>query len=125
MPFFIDPKDPVSKVIDGITFNVRVFDGRERGKFSAHLLPLSRVWSHNDEDELVSISETDIGHMEEIIRIGICGWGGEGAPQFRTSKDGYLSRKSLGLIPFERWNELLTAVVEVNSVTEDDEGNSQ
>ena len=126
MPFFIDPKDPVERVIDNITFKIRVFDGRERSRFVTHLLPLSRTWANVDdvEDAAVSMTEKDVDHMAEIVKLGVVGWSGPDAPECKLSR-GYLSDRSLGRIPFERWSELLTAVVEVNTVTEDDEGNSQ
>ena len=59
--------------------------------------------------------------FEKVLRLGIAGWS---AGDFPTDKDGYMSPAALDRVPVSAWNELYQAIVETNTVTEEDLGNS-
>jgi len=124
MSIFLDPRAPAKKEIEGITFHIRVFDSVQRTSFMAHMGPLQQMFEEHAEGDEVGLTDDLIDHLSTILKMGIMGWEGKDAPRPRfDKKTGYLKPKSLGVLDFSVWFQLLAAITETNTLSEEDAGN--
>jgi len=118
MSFFINPNDVVKDAIDGIDgviFHFRIFTSAEMTSLAVE----QNLFIGKD-----GLSQDAIGHYRKVIRMGLRGWEGEDAPEFKVAEDGYMDEEMLDSLPFSYWTDLYAAILKVNMPSEEDEGNS-
>jgi|GEM_PF-2948019 len=121
MSFFINPNDVVKDAIegiDGVIFHFRIFT-------SAEMSSIAIEQNTEGVSGTEGVTEEGISHLGRVIRMGLRGWEGEGAPEFKVAEDGYMDEGMLDFIPFGRWMAIYLAILAINVPTEEDEGNSQ
>ena len=91
MPIWITPKGESSITLEGVTFRIRHLTAREKARVTDLIIGLNAE------------------RILEIIRIGVSGWSGNGAPECFITNDGYLADPEgyLAAHPLEARDELL------------------
>ena len=77
MPIWITPKGESSITLEGVTFRIRHLTAREKARVTDLIIGLNAE------------------RILEIIRIGVSGWSGNGAPECFITNDGYLADPSV------------------------------
>lgn len=104
MGLFLEPGKRVPVEVEGVTFHVRTLTAREQ----------LRIVEHAQHVQDVGNDAEGLGHVFEILRLGIAGW--DGGP--KTVDD-----VALDTIPVHVWGDLAQKIVEVNHLSKADQGN--
>ena len=125
MGLLLDPREPVPLLVEDVTFLIRVFTSREKARFFRLSAPLQDLLKEGVEEggKVTAVIEGEsLRMLEQVLCLGVAGWS---AGDFPADKDGYMSPATLDRIPVPAWNRIYQAIVETNTVTEEDLGNSQ
>ena len=128
MPYQVDPREPIPKELEGITFLLRVFTQREVMRFK--FLSLGIVQKMKGATRVgadafdVAMGEEEIEKLEKCLSLGIVGWEETDLlPPFRASGAGHMAEELFDELPADLWFPLYTEIIVANGVTEADEKN--
>lgn len=121
MSLLLDPREPVEHRIKDVVFLIRCFTSRQSAAFLKSVLPLRSMLAAADEESHLTPEMVD--HLEEVVRMGVCGWKADAGsvqtfPDYELLPDDALDR-----IPVQAWTDLYHAISEVNTVTEEEAKN--
>ena len=84
--------------------------------FSLRVLTASRA------QRLAEFNTSD-NQIRDMLRLGLAGWTGDGAPPFDVDDNGEPTIETIERLPFHVAREIMDAFVSLNRLREEDEGN--
>jgi hypothetical protein len=112
MALWLEPGGTEDYTLEGVTFKIRKLTARQQIEVAGHAQAMSADMTPDMVDRLFS-----------IIRMGLVGWTGDGAPECVLEGD-VIADESLDRMALTTLTRLSTAILDINSMSDTDRGNS-